>query len=262
MNNPDKNKGLALAATVIFHVAVLLILVLSYLHYKDIPADDDMVKQDITFFGGEYVMLGGNVLPQSDDLQAASSAQADEQANTGDNADDAGVEGESATPALSTDMESPMQVDREAEQAGPTEAELAEQERIRRRQEAERRTDRLVQGAFNNSSRQGSGSEGQPDGNSPTGARSGSPGVSGLSAGYTLERWGNPSSPVTGSVVIRVRVNSRGQVIEARCTGGSGTAASNNDVRHSCERAAMQSRFKVPTGTVGEAIGYITWNFR
>ena len=102
MNNPDKNKGLALAATVIFHVAVLLILVLSYLHYKDIPADDDMVKQDITFFGGEYVMLGGNVLPQSDDLQAASSAQADEQANTGDNADDAGVEGESATPALSS----------------------------------------------------------------------------------------------------------------------------------------------------------------
>ena len=262
MNDPDKNKKIGLAATVIFHVAVLLILVLSYLHYTDMPLPDDMPQQDITFFGGEYVMLG-NALQQSIDNSAATSAQNREQANTGDNADDAGKAGESATPALSTSEESPMQVKQESEEAGPSKEERAEQEeRIRRRQETERRTNQLVQGAFNNSSSQGHGSEGQPDGNSPSGARSGSPGVSGLSAGYTLERWGNPSSPVEGTIVIRVRVNSRGQVIAANYYNGSGTAAGDMDVRRRCEEASMQSQFKVPVGTIGEAIGYITWKFQ
>lgn len=260
MNDPGKNKKIALVATAVFHIAVLLILVLSYLHYTDIPMEDDAVQQDITFFGGEYVMLG-NALPQQGD-EAATSAADEEQANTGDNIDDAGTAGESATPALSTDEQSPMQVAKESEQAGPTKEELAEQERIRRRKEAEERTNRLVQGAFNNSKGNGGGSEGQPDGNSPTGARSGSPGVSGLSAGYTLEHWGNPHSTFEGTVVIRVRVNSRGQVIAANYDSGSGTAASNMDVRRSCEQASRQSRFKVPTGTVSEAIGYITWKFQ
>lgn len=260
MSDPNKNKKTALAATVVFHIAVLLILVLSYLHYTDIPTEDDATRQDITFFGGEYVMLGNALMQQGD--EAATSAADEEQANTGDNIDDAGTAGQSATPALSTDEQSPMQATRESEQAGPTQEKLAEQERIRRRQETERRTNQLVQGAFNNSNGKGSGNEGQPDGNSTTGVRSGSPGVSGLSAGYTLEHWGNPSSPVEGTIVIRVRVNSRGQVIAANYDSGSGTAASDMDVRRSCEQASRQSRFKVPTGTVGEAIGYITWIFR
>ncbi len=261
MNDNDKNKKIALAATAAFHIAVLLILVLSNLHYKDMPLPDEMQQQDITFFGGEYVMLG-NALQQPVDNSAASSAQDVEQANTGDNIDDAGAVGESATPALSTSEESPMQVQPQSEEAGPTKEELAEQERIRRRQETEQRTNRLVQGAFNNSTNQGRGNEGQPDGNSPSGRTSGQPGVTGLSAGYTLEYWGNPTSPVEGTVVIRVRVNARGKVIEASYSSGSGTAASNMDVRRSCESASLQSQFKVPVGTVGEAVGYITWKFQ
>ena len=87
------------------------------------------------------------------------------------------------------------------------------------------------------------------------------PDVTGLSAGYTLEHWGNPSSPVEGTVVIRVRVNARGKVIEARYSSGSGSAASNMDVRRNCEQASMQSQFKVPVNTVSEAVGYITWKF-
>ena len=63
MNDNDKYKKIALAATVVFHIAVLLVLVLSYLHYQDVPQPDDVPQQDITFFGGEYVMLG-NALQQ------------------------------------------------------------------------------------------------------------------------------------------------------------------------------------------------------
>lgn len=261
MNDNDKYKKIALAATVVFHIAVLLVLVLSYLHYQDVPQPDDVPQQDITFFGGEYVMLG-NALQQPIDESAATSAQELEQANTGDNIDDAGAVGESATPALSTEEESPMKVQPQSEEAGPTKEELAEQERIRRRQETELRTNRLVQGAFNNSTNQGRGTEGQPDGNSPMGRSSGQPGVTGLSAGYTLEHWGNPSSPVEGTVVIRVRVNARGKVIEASYSSGSGSAASNMDVRRNCEQASMQSQFKVPVNTVSEAVGYITWKFQ
>lgn len=261
MNNPDKNKYWALGGTVILHIAVLLVLVLTYLHYTDIPQPDDIAQQDITFFGGEYVMLGNAMMTDMNDA-ASTTASDTEQANSGDYLDDAGVKGESATPALSTDIESPMKVTKESEQAGPTKEELAEQERIRRREEAERRTNQVVQGAFSNSKGKGGGNDGQPDGNSTTGARSGSPGVSGLSAGYTLEHWGNPSSPVEGTVVIKVRVNSRGKVIDANYASGSGTAASNMSVRRSCEQASLQSQFKVPVNTIGEAVGYITWRFQ
>ncbi len=258
---PNKNKKIALATTVLLHIAAMFILVLSHLHFQVIPMLNESTRQDITFFGGEYVMLG-NALQESIDNSTVTSATDEIQVNTGDDIIDAGKEGRSASPALSTSEESPMQVKQESEEAGPTKEELAEQERIKQRQEAERRTNELIQGAFNNSSNQGHGSTGQPDGNSPTGSSQGSPGVSGLSAGYTLEHWGSPSSPVEGIVVIRVRVNSRGKVISANYDHGNGTAASNMEVRRSCEQASLQSQFKVPTGTISEAIGYITWKFQ
>ena len=262
MKKHDKNSMTAMVATVIFHAAVMLLLVLSCLHYEDIPANENLASQDITFFGGEYVMLGDSPeLANDGDMTPAVASDANPE-SAGDNMDDAGHAGASVAPVVTADAESPMQVEQEPTQPGPTQEEIAEQERIKRRQEAERRTDNKVRNAFSNNGGSGKGKQGSPDGNSSDGARAGAPGVSGLSAGYTLDHWGSPSSPVEGKIVIRVRVNSRGRVTEARYSSGSGTAASNMDVRRSCEQASLQSSFKVPIGTVDEAIGYITWIFQ
>lgn len=262
MKKHDKNSMTAMIATVIFHAAVILLLVLSCLHYEDIPANETIASQDITFFGGEYVMLGDSPeLPDDGDMTPAAASDANPE-STGDDIDDTGLAGVSATPVVTSDEESPMKVEQETKQAGPTQEEIAEQERIKRRQEAERRTNSKVRNAFSNTGGKGKGKQGSPDGNSSSGARTGAPGVSGLSAGYSLDRWGSPSSPVEGKIVIRVRVDSRGNVTEARYSSGSGTAASNMDVRRSCEQASLQSSFSVPLGTVDEAIGYITWIFQ
>ncbi len=262
MKKHDKNNMTAMAATAIFHAAVILLLVLSCLHYEDIPANETLASQDITFFGGEYVMLGDSPELLADGEMSPAAASDANPESTGDDIEDTGLAGVSATPVVTSDEESSMQVEQEPKQAGPTQEEIAEQERIKRRQEAERRTDSKVRNAFSNTGGNGKGKQGSPDGNSSSGTRTGAPGVSGLSAGYTLDRWGEPSSPVEGKIVIRVRVNSRGSVIEARYSSGSGTAASNMDVRRSCEQASLKSSFSVPLGTVDEAIGYITWIFQ
>ena len=49
----DKNRKIAIAATAILHVAVLLILVFSYLHYHFEPLEEKEKTSEITFFGSE-----------------------------------------------------------------------------------------------------------------------------------------------------------------------------------------------------------------
>lgn len=114
--------------------------------------------------------------------------------------------------------------------------------------------------AFGKSSGSGSGKQGSPNGNSTQGALSGKPGIGGL-VGYTLEYWGRPHSYWTGSVTVRVRVNARGKVIEAKVHSGKGEAWSHNEVRRACEQESLKSAFSVPKNTTQEGVGYITWTF-
>ena len=243
----DRNRKIAIAATAILHVAVLLILVFSYLHYHFEPLEEKEKTSEITFFGSEYVMLG-------DALSE----------NTGKSEPEPVKREPEPVVVAQEKHESPMKVEKKPnkpEKSGPTKEELAEQERIKAEKEARRKTNSKVQNAFGkSSSKQGSGSAGSPAGNSNTGARTGAPGVSGL-AGYTIDHWERPSSPVEGKVVIKVRVNSRGRIISASYQSGSGTAAGNTDVRRRCERAAMRSSFSVPVGAIDEAVGYLTYIF-
>ena len=271
MNEEKRNNIIAIAATALLHVALLLILVFSYLNYTFVPLEDEPDKQeDITFLGGEYVMLG-DAMTSADNVEQAEAPEpepekvAEKPVASDNDLKNSGSAGEEPKPTVSSQKESPMKVEKKKpetpKKTGSTKEELAEQERIKAEKEAKRKTNNKVQNAFGKSGKtSGSGKEGSPNGNSNTGARTGAPGVSGLK-GYTLANWGRPSSPVEGKVVIKVRVNSRGKVIAANYSSGSGTAASNMAVRRSCEAAARQSSFSVPVGAIDEAVGYITWRF-
>ena len=261
----DRNRKIAIAATAILHVAVLLILVFSYLHYHFEPLEEKEKASEITFFGSEYVMLGDALAENHGKSEPEPVKREPEPVVADNDLHNSGITGEDSRPTVAHEKhESPMKVEKKPdkpEKSGPTKEELAEQERIKAEKEARRKTNSKVQNAFGkSSSKAGSGSAGSPAGNSNTGARTGAPGVSGL-AGYTIDHWERPSSPVEGKVVIKVRVNSRGRVISASYQSGSGTAAGNTDVRRSCERAAMRSSFSVPVGAIDEAVGYLTYIF-
>lgn len=264
-----KNKLIAAIAAALFHIALVLCLVLSYLTYTytEPPVDEMRPQEDITFLGGEYVMLGDAMNAADNQEQAEPAPEVAEEVPVAADNDlsNSGTAGEEPKRTVSSEKESPMKVEKKPEptkKTGPTQEEIAEQERIKAEQEAKRKTNSKVKNAFGKSgSSNGGGKAGSPDGNSSTGARTGAPGVSGLT-GYTIDRWGKPSSPVDGKIVIRVRVNSRGKVTEAKYYSGSGTAAANKSVRRSCEAASLQSSFKVREDVIAtEAVGYITWTF-
>lgn len=258
MSDSDKDRLLGIIATVILHALFVVTLVTAKLCYDSSQNQED-VKQEEILFGGDYVVLGDFDTPVNDAPGMEQVEQAVEQpAVSGEDIADAGPVGETPAPAVTSDAESPMKV-QEEKNPGPSAEEIAaEQERVRKQEEAKKKINKRV--SFGKTDGTGQGTSGSPDGAVNARLASGAPGVSGLD-GYTLSSWGKPSSSVNGVVRIRVRVNSRGKVIEAKYESGSGSAASNVTVRRSCEQAALKSQFSVPKNTTTEGVGVITWRF-
>ena len=270
MNNSNKNTLLAIIATLLFHVLLLLILVSSHLHYTWPPKDAlqiEQMPQEEIMFGGEFVQLGNVAQPAHNNLAEASPAEAPEKADDvqlpGNDLKDAGEAQDRPKEVVTSKQESPMKVtkneDDKTKPQGATQSEQAEQDKVKAQQEAQRRriADRMK---FGNTSGSGSGQTGSPNGNSDSGARSGKPGIGGL-GGYTLDVWSRPRSSVEGTIIISVKVNARGNVTSASYAGGSGAAAGNAAARNSCIAAAKASTFSVPKNTTTDAVGTITYRF-
>ncbi|MGM9803428.1 MAG: hypothetical protein ACI308_04545 [Muribaculaceae bacterium] len=268
MNN-NKNKIIALIATLAVHIAVALILVFTALHYQWPPDDltlEEMPQEEI-LFGGEYVQLGNVEQPRSQDLQPSSPANATEVADEpklpGSELKDAGEAQERPKEVVTSKAESPMKVKKQEPEKtkpqGSTKSEQTEQDKQKAQQEAERKKiSSRVQ--FGSSSGSGSGTAGSPNGNSTSGVASGKPGIGGL-GGYTLESWSRPSSTLEGTITVQVKVNARGNVVSASYAGGTGAAAGNAAARSSCVAAAKASSFSVPKNTTTDAVGTITYHF-
>ena len=267
--NFNKDNIIALVATIAIHIAILLILVFTSLHYSW-PPDDvtiaEQMPQEEIMFGGEFVQLGNVQEPAADDMQEESPAEATEQADEpklpGDDMKAAGEAQDAPKEVVTQKTESPMKVKKEEPKKKPqgaTKSEKTEQDKVKAEQEAEKKkiSNRVKFGANGGS---GSGHAGSPNGNSSSGAMSGKPGIGGL-GGYTLESWSRPSSHLEGTITIQVKVNARGNVIAASYAGGTGAAAGNVATRKSCEAAARQSSFSVPKNTTTDAVGTITYRF-
>lgn len=268
--NLNKNKIIALIATLAVHIVALLILVFTALHYKWPPDDATLAEQkpqEEIMFGGEFVQLGNVEQPTADDMQPSSPAEATETADEpklpGNELKDAGEAQERPKQLVTQTAESPVKVKKEAEPKekpkGATKSEQSEQDKLKAQQEAERKkiSNRVK---FGTSGSTGSGKAGSPNGNSSSGALTGKPGIGGL-GGYTLENWSRPSSTLEGTITIQVKVNARGNVVSASYAGGTGAAAGNQAARSSCIAAARQSSFSVPKNTTTDAVGTITYRF-
>lgn len=271
-----KSKIVALLLTLLLMVGTVLIMVYTNLHYEFPPKDMELaqLQQDSIMFGGEFVQLGNMPdLTESEEMTPETPAPSEEKADQpdvdGDDLEDAGEPQPKPTPkpTVTAKDQSPMKVkekpkEEKPQKTGPAKSDKpdSKKDQVKRGQETTTpKTDR-VKDAFGKNSGTGSGKQGSPDGNVDNGERRGQPGISGL-VGYTAEYWGRPHSKWTGKVNVQVRVNPRGKVIEAHAVSGSGEAWAHPEVRRSCEQAALESKFSVPTNRTSEGIGTITWRF-
>lgn len=131
----DRNRKIAIAATAILHVAVLLILVFSYLHYHFEPLEEKEKTSEITFFGSEYVMLGDALSENTGKSEPEPVKREPEPVVADNDLHNSGITGEDSRPTVAQEKhESPMKVEKKPdkpEKSGPTKEELAEQERIK-----------------------------------------------------------------------------------------------------------------------------------
>lgn len=271
MNNKRKNEYIALLLTLLLCVLTGVILVSTYMRYE--PLDNQAeLKQDTIMFGGEYVMLGDLFEPTDGD-EMASDASAENAENTeqpdveGDDLKDVGAATKTPSQAITDIKESPMKVKEKVKEdptkkPGPA-TDKNENKKEQVKQATNTATNSRVKNAFGNTGSTGTGKQGSPDGNSSTGLAMGKPGLGGL-MGYTLESWAkpNPNSKWSGTVAVRVRVNTRGRVIDAHAVSGTGGAWTHPEIRRACEEAALKSQFSVPNNTSTEGVGTVTykWN--
>lgn len=273
MNDKRKNELLALLLTLLLCAVVVFVLVNSYLHSVPLDEANTELKQDTIMFGGEYVMLGD--MPdatEGEDLSgenAAEEVQETEQAEVnGDDLKDAGEPVKEPAPVVTTPKESPMKVKEKPKEdpnkkTGPAVDKKKDEKKEQVKQATNPTNDATnsrVKNAFGSGGGSGSGKQGSPNGNSDQGPTLGKPGLGGLQ-GYTLENWAkpNPNSKWNGTISVRVRVNTRGRVVEAHAVSGSGEAYSHSEIRRSCEQAALKSSFSVPVNTTTEGVGTVTY---
>lgn len=268
---------MAAAATIVIVVAALLMLIYSSLHCEWPPqgnaAIEPQLQQDTIMFGGEYVMLGDTPNPteansaEAEAPAAEADTHAEEPSTPGEDLSDAGKPAEKPADPVTQKQESPMKVkvkvktkQDKAEKTGPSTAANPDKKIEKERKAEASAVASRTKNAFGKSGGTGSGKQGSPNGNASHGALNGTPGIGGLD-GYTLASWGRPHSQWEGTVVVRVRVNARGQVIEARAISGSGNAWAHPEVRRNCEKESLVSRFSVKKSRTTEGMGTITWRF-
>ena len=153
---------------------------------------------------------------------------------------------------------------------GPTkeelEAELKAAKKARIEKEKQEQIKNQMSNAFANNSKNtdanGKGKAGQSDGNSETGATSGAPGAN--VAGRTLEYWEKPDEKdlKRGTIVVKVTVNPKGEVIDAKCDTGTGAASADATTRKRCVEASKKCKFSVAKDETKVQKGTITWPFK
>lgn len=255
------------AATVAFHALLLLGLLFCFLSYppagmKSLPpqSEKEIVFNEVEdlYTSGEFVRTGDDFNETLNDEPAPSDADQPLQSQDAPDLADAGHKAD-PSKLVSSDRPSPMKTDTKPK--GPTKEELAaekERQEAQRRQEAKKTAEDATRRAFGGS---GSGKSGQADGNSSSGAVSGTPG-NGVK-GRTLEHWDKVASTKIGEIAIRVKVDSQGKVISATYdpSKSSGAVAADTKMREQCRRKSLECRFSVKEGAPA-ATGTILWHFR
>ena len=236
MKESSKNRLFGICGTVIFHVTLILILFLVTFSQPSIPDDGEGILVQVGL-----VSESQGTLDSSSDIQ-------------------------------SQEKNSPEEKKKDSEKK-----EIKKEEQKPVQPKEDNRIKNQVANAFskgkgssnNNhgSSSSGSGIQGSVNGNSSSGATSGSPGYGNYDLGGrgilgSLPRPGYDNSNDEGTIVVSITVNAAGKVIAASITKGSiGSAASNSTLRQQAINAAKKAVFTKSNNT-GNQSGTITYYFK
>lgn len=276
-----KNKGVGFIGTIAFH-AILIGLLL----YFGFPAVVEQDEEGILVMLGEVETSYGTQMPMTPEptpvfkepvspvvSEPVAAPKANEELVVQD-------QEESLQLAAAEKKKAQEEKDRVLKEA--EKRRVAEQERIRKEQEAEKR--RLeeeknrkeesirnqVANAFQGNQQSGqsgtnssgSGSQGNPFGNSTQGATTGNPGYGSYDLGGRNIRGSLPKPRFgvneSGVVVVSITVNEDGKVINAIL--GRGTTTSSESLRSSAIEAARKAVFEVKSGVPSQT-GSITYRF-
>ena len=233
MEQQKKDKILALVTTIVLHIVVLFVLWL-------------------TFLGKEPVGTGSGVLVQVgfvDESAGMFESNADRPEQT-----EAERPRENEDELLTQTDEESIHIEKKEEKKDKTIQENKKDERI-----ANQVKNAFGKGVSNDGSRgdsdEGSGTQGNPFGNSSTGEITGVGGYGGYNLGGrglvgSLPYPEYDNSNDAGIIAISITVDPQGKVISAIATvnGSKGTAFSNPKLRASAEAAARKSLFERSTG--------------
>lgn len=268
-SKPDKRQRLlALAGTLLFHAAIVAVLLLTWLfpavptalaHETAEPEDGEIL------LGSEYV-IAGDVDVLSDDASANTPATSvtrqDDAGRDGVDLSDAGEQGE-ASPTLTSKVPSPAKAPLKPvpEKPGSKNKNASDAKaRDKAAADAAERVSKRTNFSRDDNNAAPKGNTGSPDGNADHGASAGTPGF--YLAGRTMASWSKPSATATGTIVINVKVDREGHVTSATYGKGSGPVASSAAARNSCLAAARASRFSVSEDAPAQQSGTITYRFK
>lgn len=278
MNIKRKSEYIGALGALLVHVAVIALLILVSFA---VPRPDEEVggvpvmMGDVDMAQGNFdlsAMVDVDVLPEeTPEAQPQPEVESEQDMITQTEEETVAIK-----PKTEPKKEKPKEVKKPEKTAAQKAAEakkLAEEKAERERKAAAEAARKRVAGAFGKGSQMGGskgtaasgeGVEGSKEGNSSTGAKSGTggPGTSGLE-GWSVGIGGLPLPDckvlVEGRVVVNIKLDSEGKVISADI--GPGTNLSNETMRKAAVKAAYKARF-VRKKEVTNNIGTITYKFK
>ncbi|MBO6011920.1 MAG: TonB family protein [Bacteroidales bacterium] len=274
MDQEKQSKLIGLCATILVHVLLAVILWLAYFG-KPVNTEDEsgilvMVGMDAEGNGNELKPSDATVLrpePAPQDVEPAPAPQPTPPPAPSPKpaAEPLLAQDDASAPSIAAEKAEEHKK-KQAEEARLKAEEQKRQEEIRRQQEEAAKRQAInnqMAGLFNNKGNgDNQGLQGSPDGNSQTGAVSGSPGYGEFDLGGrglvgSLPR---PSfnANLSGKVVVYITVDASGIVKSANI--GRGTTISDQSLRNAAREAALKARFKSISGT-SLTPGTITYYF-
>lgn len=147
---------------------------------------------------------------------------------------------------------------------GPSAEELKKQ---REEQEARRKATAQTQNAFRNAGKNNTDNNGKTPGDAgrPNGSESAvnGRGTGNVGGGWSMPRYNDVPSTVTGSVVMMVKIDRNGKVKSVTFQGGDAPAATDPKVRAACEREVRSRNFsRSDDNAPDESTAYVTYRFR
>lgn len=254
MANSKKHKRKGLYGTLLFHALLLLSFMFMGLTYTIPPPPEEGISINFGFddFGG------GDIQPEELVSKQQESVESVEEVNTTDIIDTHTQTTENA-PAIKTEEkpknEIPIEKVKEKEMPQP-----------------KLNTKALYPGKKTNPSKSegetiGNGDKGSEDGDpnvsSHTGAGSGTNGIAFNLGGRTVTELKKPvyESQAQGTVVVTIRVNRHGKVVNAT-PGAKGSTTTSGYLYARAKEAALQTTFDAKANAPEVQIGIIVYNFR